>query len=493
MRTLVALVAAGLGLVGAAAVPTRPTREEPTKSAPPPITQAEAHYFANQVVEASRVISGLYVRPVSQHHLTAKALVALHHAAGSPIPELLQGDLEKALAGCDLHAEALKVRRALGNVPGLRGEEAIRVSLKAMASMLDPYSAYLDGEDWQTRTNQRLGIGLTLVERPAQGRLTVGSVTLGGPAAEKGLRPGDVVIEIDGQSTGNLSAAAGNERLLGHDGTAVTIVVQPQGKRETRTFRFERHAFQEETVLGVQRLETRHWDYHLDREKKLAFIRLGNLNEGTSDELQVVLAQLRENGLRALILDLRDCPGGLLDEATSVVQLLIPSGVVAKVKYREEAETITVFRQNGYTGFPMAVLVSPETSGGGELIAAALQDHNRAAIIGQRTRGKASIQRTPDLGIGGRHRVRLTVGYFHRPSGKNLHRHPDSKTNEPWGVQPDEEHDIRLTSALRQQIREWRLNSDLRPPKSREALPLDDPENDPVLQAARQYLERNLK
>jgi carboxyl-terminal processing protease len=175
------------------------------------------------------------------------------------------------------------------------------------------------------------------------------------------------------------------------------------------------------------------------------------------------------------------------------VQCFISGGIFAKVKYRDDEETISGFRQNNHTAVPMVVLIGPETSGGGELIAAALQDHNRAVVAGQRSRGKASIQRSPNLGLGGHHALRLTVGYFYRPNGKNLHRHPDSKPSDPWGVSPDPDLEVRLSTQLRQQIRDWRLLQDLRPVGSRTALPLDDPESDPVLLAAREYLEGLVK
>jgi carboxyl-terminal processing protease len=488
MRLAVILFTSGCfaGLLSAA--PTRAPKLDALHESPPPITAAEAHHFADQLVESTRVIAAHYIKPVAQHLLVARGLVALHEVTGQGLPELLR--VENALAGTDLHAEVRKVRRALGNRQAIRGDEAIRVSLRAIVGLLDPYSVYVAEEE--PRRGQRTGIGLTLADGPVAGKLTVKGVALGGPALDKGVRPGDAVLDIDGESTANLSAAIANEKLVGPAGTPVALVIQP-AVGASKTVTFPRELFREETVLGVQRLEPRHWEHLLDRERKIALIRLASLNEGTADELEAVLAHLKENGLRGLILDLRDCPGGLLDESTSVVQFLIPSGVVAKVKYRDDEETITVFRQNSYTAFPLAVLVGPETSGGGELIAAALQDHHRATLFGQRTRGKASIQRTPSLGLGGRHQVRLTVGYFHRPSGKNLHRHPDSKPTDPWGVEPDAEQDIRLTSALRQQIRDWRLLSDLRPVGAREALPHDDPEKDPVLLAARRFLETQVK
>jgi carboxyl-terminal processing protease len=142
--------------------------------------------------------------------------------------------------------------------------------------------------------------------------------------------------------------------------------------------------------------------------------------------------------------------------------------------------------------FPVVVLVNGETSGGGELIAAALKDHGRARVAGQRSLGKASVQGTltwAAAGLG----MRLTRGTFYRPSGKNLHRFPDSKETDDWGVRPDPDLEMRLSADLSRQLKQWWLWQTLRPGSSHESLPLDDPENDPQRQTALAALLRQLE
>jgi carboxyl-terminal processing protease len=147
---------------------------------------------------------------------------------------------------------------------------------------------------------------------------------------------------------------------------------------------------------------------------------------------------------------------------------------------------------------PLVALVGPDTSGAGELIACALQDNRRAPIIGQRTRGKDTMQpadnSAPDILIRDtNHGLRLSTGQFLRPSGKNLGRMTDSKLWDAWGVQPDAGCEVLLTPDLRRQLRRWRLAHDLRPPQSRDALPLDDLSNDPVLSAGLKELRRLIR
>src|SRR5262249_29761398 len=136
---------------------------------------------------------------------------------------------------------------------------------------------------------------------------------------------------------------------------------------------------------------------------------------------------------------------------------------------------------------PMMVLVNGDTSGGGELIAAALQDNERARIAGQRTRGKGSIQKMFPLPAHGA-TLKLTSSILIRPNGKKLHRFTDSKPRDDWGVRPSEGLDFRVSPAMSRQVREWWQAQTLRPGASRERLPLDDPENDPQRQLALQVL-----
>src|SRR5262249_14493934 len=143
-----------------------------------------------------------------------------------------------------------------------------------------------------------------------------------------------------------------------------------------------------------------------------------------------------------------------------------------------------------FRGCPVVVLVNGETSGGAELIAAALQDHKRACVVGQRTLGKASVQTPLAVGVEGTG-FKLTSGTFVRPAGKNLHRFPDSKAEDFWGVLPDE--DARLSPELGKRLKGWWTLMSLRPGRSRERLALDDPRADPQPQLALAALRRRVK
>ena len=194
-----------------------------------------------------------------------------------------------------------------------------------------------------------------------------------------------------------------------------------------------------------------------------------------------------------MILDLRWCPGGNFIESINVAGLFLNSGIIARTKSRDgNDKEYPSDSGHSFLGFPIVALVNGDTSGGAELIAAALQDHHRAIVVGQRTRGKASIQTPlplpiPDAGL------KLTNGMFLRPSGKNLHRFPERKRTDDWGVRPDPDREFPITPELSSQLREWSQLLAARPGNSDEALELDDPSMDPQCQYAVQVLGSLLK
>jgi carboxyl-terminal processing protease len=156
------------------------------------------------------------------------------------------------------------------------------------------------------------------------------------------------------------------------------------------------------------------------------------------------------------------------------------------VRYRNRPED--VYRSTDgdkLCDFPMVVLINGDTVGGGELIAAALQDHRRAALVGQRTRGKGNVQTISPLGTLG---LKVTSGTLVRPSGKNLHRFPDSKPTDDWGVSPDAGRGFRISPDLSRALQKWWERQTLRPGSSTERLPLDDPLIDPQRNAALEAL-----
>jgi len=168
--------------------------------------------------------------------------------------------------------------------------------------------------------------------------------------------------------------------------------------------------------------------------------------------------------------------------------------VVATLGSRNDEERPFNNQQAGpFHTLPVVVLINGQSSGGAELIAATLQDQRRAKVAGQRSLGKASVQKSdiviPNANAG----IKLTTGTFFRSTGKNLHRFPDSKPTDDWGVRPDAGLEFRISPDLNRQLRDWWTLQTLRPGGCNDALPLDDPANDPQRHAALQFLLTTIK
>ena len=244
--------------------------------------------------------------------------------------------------------------------------------------------------------------------------------------------------------------------------------------------------------------------------QRIGYIRLGGIRNqvghklvdgelffyGSDKEMSDALHSLTASNVRGLILDLRWCPGGVLDMAAAIARQFLPKALPRKMPVYWQRDrsgfqkpATAELTDRPFSDVPIVVLVNGETSGGGELIAAALQDHGRAVIAGQRTVGKASIQNQPFGELG----FKLTMFTFLRPSGKNLQRFPDSRPSDDWGVRPDAGRELPLTAEAGRQLKEWWILQTLRPPDTKEALPLDDPANDPQRLAAMQMLQSLIK
>jgi carboxyl-terminal processing protease len=453
---------------------------------------SDAQNYSHQLLYLADQVAEHYIRPVSRQELLLAALQGLYEAARVPVPGNLSPDLERAARAANADQELLTLmsrwRESLGDPEPLRGNHALLASCRAMMRMLDPYSGIITGEDLRrgNGVDQQDGVGVELADNAGVGPLLIKTVLPGGPAQVAGVRPGDEITHVDGKEVKGRSS--GEILLLLNRGapspteapsSSVRMTLLRLGKSAPQTLALERRDFWPETVLGVIRLEDNSWDYWLDREHRIAQVRIAQIAKGTPLEVRQVVGRLQAHGLRGLILDLRWCPGGYLREAVNVAALFLGECTVATVTSRESEHNTTYpsTAENKFLEFPLVVLVNHETSGGAELIAAALQDHHRARVAGQRTFGKASIQTTlgmavPNTGL------KLTNGMFLRPSGKNLHRSPESKPTDDWGVRPDADLECRISPELNRQLRDWWQQQTLRPGTSNEALPLDDPSAD---------------
>jgi carboxyl-terminal processing protease len=341
--------------------------------------------------------------------------------------------------------------------------ELIEAAIEGVLDKLDPYSAYISPEEVTrfktTVENEFSGIGIQLASDRRQ--LTIFSPLVGSPAYRAGLLAGDRIVEIEDQSTEGMRIEEAVSRLKGAPGSEVKLTVIHPGRRDRVEVTLTRQQIHVDTVLGDRRKEDDSWDYMLRPEEKIGYVRLSAFSRDTARELRTVLEQLQSDGMRGLILDLRFNPGGLLTSAIEVSDMFISEGRIVSTEGRNSPERVWDAKKEGtFEGFPMAVLVNRYTASASEIVAACLQDHKRAEIIGDRTWGKGSVQNVIEL-EDGKSLLKLTTASYRRPSGKEIHRFEDSSDQQEWGVTPEEPFRLRLSNAEMEQLLQDRRQRDV--------------------------------
>lgn len=352
-------------------------------------------------------------------------------------------------------------------VKDISRRELIEAAIQGVLKKLDPYSSYIRPDEFESFRSsvesEYGGIGIKL--DIDNGELKVVSPLAGTPAYRAGLLAGDRIVEIDGKSTEEITMDDAVKRLKGEEGTKVTLVVVHEHQAEKETVTITREVIHVATVLGDHRKDDGSWDFMLDSEKRIGYIRITAFSRNTVGELRDALARLVAMNIRALILDLRFNPGGLLPSAVEVCDLFIADGRIVSTKGRNVEERTWNARKEGtFQGFSMTVLVNRYSASASEIVAACLQDHKRALIVGERTWGKGSVQNVIEM-ENGRSALKLTTASYHRPSGENIHRFPGARESDRWGVVPDKGYDLKLTDAEMSALLQDRRQRDLVLPK----------------------------
>jgi len=343
-------------------------------------------------------------------------------------------------------------------------------AIDGMVGKLDPYSAYTSPEEFaqfqQTMDGEFTGIGIMVDADAASRRLVVLDALVGKPAYLKGIRAGDILIEIDGHDTRDVPVREAVTYIRGKPGTKLALKVQRPGQGEPMSYELERTVIPLESILGDTRAGEGGWSFRLADHPRIGYIRVVSFGERTSEEFREALGMLREApAVDGLIIDLRYNPGGLLTAATEICDSLLDEGLIVTTLGRHD---VLMERYKATTGtdlprsVPVVVLVDRLSASASEIVAACLQDHHRAAIAGQRTWGKGTVQNVVLL-EGGRSAIRLTVGSYHRPSGQEIHKWKDAKDTDAWGVRPDPGLEVALTSHENDLIVAARRKRDLLP------------------------------
>jgi carboxyl-terminal processing protease len=327
--------------------------------------------------------------------------------------------------------------------------ELLESALEGMLQNLDQHSSFINTGEWkQFRRHiegKFGGIGIQVGVDPETGRLRVIAPMVGTPAYEAGVLAGDQIMEIDGKSTEGMSPDKAVDVLTGRPGTDVKLTVLHEGIEETETVSITRAIIELPSVLGDRRGANDAWEFMVDKDKKIGYVRITSFVQNTADELRKALEQLREEGVKGLIIDLRDDPGGLLSSAVEISDMFLEKGKVVSTEGRNTIpKSYLAQKDSPYEDLPLVVLINQNSASASEIVSAALQDNGRATIVGQRSYGKGSVQNILELEDGSSV-LKLTVASYHRPNGDNIHRFRDAKTTDKWGVSPSPGMEVKLS------------------------------------------------
>lgn len=283
----------------------------------------------------------------------------------------------------------------------------------------DPHSSFLPAseyEDLRIRTEGEYGgVGLEVVDR--NGYVTVVNPIPGGPGGRVGIRAGDQFYEIEGVRADTMVTDRAVELLRGRPGTEVTVRMLRPGVEEPIEFTITREVIHLKAVPFAVMLEN-----------GVGYVPLLTVRETSAEEVRAAVDSLREEGMRGLVLDLRGNPGGLLDQGIAVTDLFLEPGqgiVETRGRASDQNETFSASRPDRYPGLPVVVLVDATSASASEIIAGALQDHDRAVLIGETTFGKGSVQSLYRLTGGDV--LRLTTARWYTPAGRSIHLDPEER------------------------------------------------------------------
>lgn len=360
-------------------------------------------------------------------------------------------------------------------------------AIRGLFDALDPNSAFFTPEEARSFREETDGhfAGLGIEITVEKGLVTVITPLEDTPAFQAGILPGDRIIEIDGKPREFQSAEEAARMLKGPPGTKVTLTILHEGA--TRA---------EEITLTRREIDVKSVRYArlADEDRRVGTVKISQFKPGTARDLKAALEALLARGMQALVLDLRQNPGGHLDEAVAVADLFLEEGLIVRTVGKDATQLSERYaeREGTLPPIPLAVLINGGSASASEIVAGALKDLGRATIVGTRSFGKGSVQSL--LTLADDSIVKITTAHYYTRSGRPIHREEDAKESDPWGIIPHVAVDLepkKLMEIYRQRAAlEFRAGNGKAatapPPPNGELL------RDPQLEAAIELLRKKL-
>ncbi|MCO6047198.1 S41 family peptidase [Aeoliella sp. ICT_H6.2] len=398
-------------------------------------------------------------------------------------------------------------RYAYTHVPD---EELFQGAMQGMVDVLhrrgDGHSQFITPERakmFREEIDQEIaGIGVRLhLEGDPLTVKVAGPPLPGKPADRAGVRADDTILAIDEFAITEVSPMTFQTdvigRMRGIPGEPLKLTVLHDGDDQPVTLDMVREIISLDSVRGDRLLSDQSWQFALEEDPRIALVRVSSFGAKTYGELETLLPELMQQGTQAVILDLRGDPGGLLDAAVATCELFLPANKLIVETRNRRGQTKSEWESSTdgpYLDIPLVVLVDRNSASASEIVAACLQDYDRAVVIGERSFGKGTVQETLSMQAGDS-TLKLTTASFWRPSGRNIHRHEDDRetalADPDWGVTPNEGLDVDMTEEQLIELAKARAERDATiydPTKPDEAPLL----NDPAVDVAVAYLQQLL-
>lgn len=309
-------------------------------------------------------------------------------------------------------------------VEGVNMNQLVEGAIKGMLTTLDPHTSYLNTDTYKSLKEETSGEfgGLGIEINMKDGVLTVVSPIEDSPAFRAGIQSGDLIIKIEDEFTKNLTIEDAVKRMKGPKGTSVKLSVQRKGGKSLIPISIVRD------IIKVKSVRFRKLD------DGYGYIRLAQFQDGSSEEFKNALTTLGGNSLKGLVIDVRNNPGGLLNQAIRIADLFLKDGVVVYTEGRLESQKQKYFAHDDgiEPEYPIILLVNEGSASASEIIAGALQDHGRALVLGQQTFGKGSVQTVLPMESGDA--LRLTTALYYTKNGRSI---------QAEGIKPDIEVELK--------------------------------------------------
>jgi C-terminal peptidase prc len=436
--------------------------EEKTK-----LSTADANRFAANIMRGAKIVRDGFFKDVNPGNMVGTAIEGLYKDSNAKLPSALKEKLAsiKTMKEADLLGLLADARQQLGKREDLDRGKDVSYALNAMLSKIDKHTAYYDPDAarrlQQDTSGKFSGIGVQIRKNNVKDYLQVVTPIYNSPAYKAGLRADDVITtiirEVDETgkklkekevlSTKGMTTEDAVKKILGKAGTPVKLLVEREGEKEPLEFNLLRGNVDVESVVGAKRNSDDTWNFVVDPDNKICYIRLISFSENTAAQLSQLTKELYKAGIKGFVLDLRFNPGGLLDSAIKVSDLFIDDGLIVTIRPRNSPEMSYVGKADGsFTTFPMVVLVNGGSASASEIVSACLQDHGRAIVMGSRSYGKGSVQTIHNFVTdAGKGKLKLTTATFWRPNGRNLNRtSTKGREEDEWGVTPNAGFDMKL-------------------------------------------------